>query len=735
MDKTRLSRTSLFLNADDHHNHNHGLDRRNKKNGRGVVVFDAPRKTQLLVEDDATWKSYLEQMTMLMQKERIAGNKKISSSSFDDFQMVLAQSYLIKNRPLPDLNPPHATSSTTTTTTTTTTMESISFKERLGSQRELFRVHTNLTDGSMQYLEQCLSYFADVCAKHRLPALGLVAWYKLRESGILPRERTLNTYLYLFSLEKLLPVEKNNKTEYDMVPDNNSNNNMDSSFADACRDVVSFRDQFFPPTETTLLLRIKLLIAEGDAVGAEQVLNSLSQKQNSSVPTNYPSKSSSSWKRLRTFAPILKFYCDKGDMMSAFRLFRQMRETNGVYLDADTYILLIGAAARVGLFHPNPTGTTYHLSQFGLHGPAGPSLLDELAAEMADDVIELNEDQAMQLLNHFQRSFHDNWSNGTQSLFAKRVSVNETTAVCNETGATLRLFNLTVSQRKNVQRKLLKMASQQRQEYGEKLLAEKRMSGKNVSRANGVFKQKYVSAVSELYKFAKWMRHRNGTVFTAIIDGPNVAYYGHNYVSYKQVKKMVDTLEAMGETPLVIMPQKYVSSQFYLTNTNLQKLTSTDQEIMKDLVAQNKVFVVPSACLDDYYWMMASVADQGKNNETLFVPTECSSGRFPGLRPILVTNDQMRDHRHAMLKARDFRRWASCHIVNYDIKFAATDEEDESGDDESRSPLEIKLFPADFFSREIQGNKAEHSGGNSMAWHFPVAEWPKNDRLCISIIQ
>jgi pentatricopeptide repeat protein len=672
-------------------------------------------------------------MTTLMQSERILGKTK------DRFQTVLAQSYLTRNRPLSNLHHrfPNAT-------VTTSSPDSNCFKEQLRIQRESFRAQTNLTqDASMHYLEHCLSYFADLCAKHGTPQLGVIAWYKLRESGILPRERTLNTYLYLFALGKQHQQPQNHH------PDNSQTTTTEDVFADpmharivdACLDVISFRDQFFPPTENTVLVKIKLLMAEGNAVSAEQVLNSLSSKHD--TPGNnddHPKSSSTSWKRLRTFAPILKYYCDTGNMNSAFRLFRQMRETKGVYLDADTYILLMGAAARVGLFHPTATSPTTKDDDLGQYGffHSGPALFDELATEMAQDVMELHEEQAMQLLHHFETSFQDNHnsSNKTKkSLIAKRVSVNETTAVCNETGATLRLFNLTVSQRQNVQRKLLKMANRQRQEYGEKLLAEKRSSGKNVSRANGVFKQKYVSAVSELSKFTKWMKYRNGTVFTAIIDGPNVAYYGHNYVCYKQVKEMVDTLEAMGETPLVIMPQKYVSSQFFLTSTNLQKLTETDQQIMKNLVDQKKVFVVPSACLDDFYWMMASVADQG-NNETLFVPTECNSGRFPGLRPILVTNDQMRDHRHAMLKARYFRRWASCHIVNYEIKSSTSDDDKKEEYDESPSspPLEIKLFPADFFSREIQGNKAEQFG-NSMAWHFPVAEWPKHDRLCISILQ
>ena len=43
-----------------------------------------------------------------------------------------------------------------------------------------------------------------------------------------------------------------------------------------------------------------------------------------------------------------------------------------------------------------------------------------------------------------------------------------------------------------------------------------------------------------------------------------MAYFGLGSVNYHQVKLMVDALEEMGETPLVVMPQKYVQKKFYL---------------------------------------------------------------------------------------------------------------------------------------------------------------------------
>lgn len=143
-----------------------------------------------------------------------------------------------------------------------------------------------------------------------------------------------------------------------------------------------------------------------------------------------------------------------------------------------------------------------------------------------------------------------------------------------------------------------------------------------------------------------------------------------------------------------------------------------------------KLYTVPSKCLDDYYWMLASVSNQtlSQDNKAMHVSASDSDGRFPGLRPMLITNDQMRDHRWELLEARLFRRWCSCHIVNYDLTEYVEDEWEER---------RVKFCAADFFSREIQGNPspgAEEGSCCRLAWHFPVSEWEdEHDRLCIRV--
>lgn len=150
---------------------------------------------------------------------------------------------------------------------------------------------------------------------------------------------------------------------------------------------------------------------------------------------------------------------------------------------------------------------------------------------------------------------------------------------------------------------------------------------------------------------------------------------------------------------------------------------------MHSLNETGKLYIVPSKCLDDYYWMLASASNQtvSAGDWDMNVPVSNTNERFPGLRPMLVTNDQMRDHRWDLLEPRLFRRWCSCHIVNYDFSEFVEDE---------WSKREVDFCAADFFSNEIQGNPSPRADGKPssvLAWHFPVKGWEEHDRLCIRL--
>lgn len=75
--------------------------------------------------------------------------------------------------------------------------------------------------------------------------------------------------------------------------------------------------------------------------------------------------------------------------------------------------------------------------------------------------------------------------------------------------------------------------------------------------------------------------NREGEPFTAIVDGPNVAYFGHADLRYKQIELVVKKLVEMGENPLVTMPFKYARKSFRLSHGGQQTLADDELAILE----------------------------------------------------------------------------------------------------------------------------------------------------------
>ncbi len=123
-------------------------------------------------------------------------------------------------------------------------------------------------------------------------------------------------------------------------------------------------------------------------------------------------------------------------------------------------------------------------------------------------------------------------------------------------------------------------------------------------------------------------------------------------------------------------------------------------------------------------WMLASVSNQtvSTNGQNIDVSKDNTEGRFPGLRPMVISNDKMRDHKMDLLEERAFRRWCCSHIINYNFTEFIEDASEER---------EISFHVADLFSDEIQANPCPASG--SMAWHLPVSDWDGDERFCLRL--
>ena len=165
----------------------------------------------------------------------------------------------------------------------------------------------------------------------------------------------------------------------------------------------------------------------------------------------------------------------------------------------------------------------------------------------------------------------------------------------------------------------------------------------------------------------------------------------------------------------------------------VQELPQAQLDIIDELTDSGKLYEVPQRCLDDYYWMLCSVSNQTQARNGMDINVSLNSDRhdqerWMGIRPILITNDQMRDHKLQLLEPRLFSRWFSSHIVNYELAAFKNDISEER---------EIKFTKAGSYSREIQGNPSPSpltsNGDSATAWHFPVRDWGANDRFCVRI--
>ena len=596
-------------------------------------------------------------------------------------------------------------------------------------QKKRFLSTTGWNHDQYKIMQGALLQAAHICAKNGLGEPVELLWFRIKEAGIVDMN-VLQTLLHVAST--FIPGNRRKRALYGkysggsilQILDGGSpqgdSPDAEEDLTDIVDEIAVYHDLRFEPTEQSLMVRSRLLIAQGNAREAEDLLTTHSDFTDL---------------HLRAFLPVLRMYLDSGDLASALRVYKKMRELSRVRLDAETYVNLIASIAEHGGFHTSTTPID-NLSNLGFQATSGPQLLDELVDEMKEEIIEIPSSLARRLHNAFAEGFPNSGVEKLTSLvplktrrdqvrpdecvLADLVPIDPFTGRCCCTGITLRLVHLSDPQILQLKDGVLELAADRQNQF-----------------ANEVNRQKSASrrgeAVDRLTSFFRWLDRREGEPFTVIIDGANVAYYMQNFetgrFSYHQIQFVMDSLEKAGERPLVILPRKYTLDLFSVsvgthsgTGTWKQRLTSAEKRIRNELMDSGKIAVVPSGFLDDYYWILASVSKQrtSRAGRDLAVPPDDPSGRWPGTRPVLITNDQMRDHKLGMLEPMLFRRWYSNYIVNYNFPAFVGSE---------CSHPDIGFSPADFFSREIQCNAM--SNGNKV-WHFPVSDM-QDVWFCLSV--
>jgi len=649
------------------------------------------------------------------------------------------------------------------------------FEMELDEQRDVFLNVSNFTKVQHQLALRGLSVLGDFCAKRSLPEPLYIAWEKIKEAGMVPKDSSINTYLYVVGVAAASPsLLSTNSTHFPSLVNQSLPTEKDDDMAlDVPGEIATFHDIMYEPTEKSVSLRIKRMVAKGDFAGAEKLLTTPIRQKTTKKKATVVDESQDALK-LRTYFPILKGYCDQGDCHSAVRLFKRMRESAGVQLESENHVLVISTLAENGYFKKDSEPIKGATDKLGYAAEAGPRLFDELVQEMADDVLEITSASARRLTNAFdsahtinnpdmdtscdlapqkeeEESDEDeeedfllkalpslatmpvnNTQAGEKELVVSRILIDSTNATCPRTSAQLRLIMLEEYQKKEFHDALLRLSAQQFQTFVN-----------SNSNFDPSLNESDEYAEEQLTKFADWLDNRKGDPFTAIIDGANVAYYGQNFqagkFNYHQIKFLVDALESMNETVLVTVPHKYATKTFYCHNGAQSKrivLSEAELGILNGLNDTGKLYRVPARCLDDYYWMLASVSNQTnsrKGTDLTVLPLQkddnededgdpTTEQQWPGTRPMLLSNDKMRDHKLELLAPRLFRRWTSSHLVNYNFTAFVGNECVDN---------EIGFSTPDFFSREIQGNPS--GDGKGTAWHFPVADWSPNERFCVRI--
>jgi len=125
--------------------------------------------------------------------------------------------------------------------------------------------------------------------------------------------------------------------------------------------------------------------------------------------------------------------------------------------------------------------------QLGYASPCGPKLFDQLAGQMAEDVLEITSASARRLYSAFENALREQ-DNGKEivemhplaplsvdndpavddELIVSRTLVADNSGICPRSGAKLRLINLEPDERERTRNTLLKLAESTYNEWNEK---------------------------------------------------------------------------------------------------------------------------------------------------------------------------------------------------------------------------------------------------------------------------
>jgi hypothetical protein len=583
-----------------------------------------------------------------------------------------------------------------------------------------------------------------ICAKYGLRKPLRSLWEKTKELGCTD-QKVIQNLLYVavtygtsaWDVESAATKKKRQITYQNsgslsftdvLNVDNDSNtvkNNNDISddeiiFSHILDEIAIYHDLLHDPTEQTICIRIRMLVANGKIESAEATLQTNEEMAE---------KGLSNGLRLRAYKPVLQFYLDNSRVSEAMALYRRMQTMPLVVFDADTYVSLLEGVAKAGVFMTNAPPVE-RATQFGFVHSSGPGLFEQMVQEMAEEIVELpdnleerlkdslswgevNADGPVDVITDNRAQPAVSKSDRHTNSIAEYVSIDNLIGSCPLTGIKLQLFRLNEDQMDQISSNILDSSDKSREHWL------KTSRSKNPNKQEG----SEMTSSNELRSFINWLNTRTGKPYTAIIDGGNVGFFNQNLVgdfSYQQIKFVHDSLLQIGENPLVILPRKYGNNSFINKvgiKEHRQYLTK-EEEGIRNWLLQNDKLVIAGSVLDDYMWILASLAPQTeawkivtKNPKADHVVGELSNRRkdLSEYRTVVITNDLISDHRQHFSTIKLASRWADNCVVNY--KFPPF----QKGISHNKR---ITFSPNAYFSREIQCN-VDKTG--TKTWHFPIA--------------
>lgn len=173
----------------------------------------------------------------------------------------------------------------------TTSQDDDAFRSELSAQRQAFLKEVALNDKQYQEAIVALVLIGNLCAK-RARSLPLdVAWEKVKEAGMVFEKTALNSYLYsctmyvgsnrgiLFSAgDSVLDMLGSafSTTTTTKEPKSHESDDEEKYVVNLPEEVATFHDLLYEPTEESFTIRIKALVAKGNARAAEALLNHFS---------------------------------------------------------------------------------------------------------------------------------------------------------------------------------------------------------------------------------------------------------------------------------------------------------------------------------------------------------------------------------------------------------------------------------------------------------------------------